>query len=78
MKEKIAKCSNSRPNINAIEFLWKYLKDYEEKQQPKIQENLKPAIRNGWDSVDKELIDNCINHVHKRFNEIFQSNGEFT
>ena len=34
--------------------------------------SLKSAIRNGWDRVDQELIDNCINHVHKRLNEIFQ------
>ena len=54
------------------------MKDYVEKQQPKTQEDLKSAIRNGWDSVDQELIDNCINHVHKILNEIFESNGEFT
>ena len=52
--------------INAIEFVWKYLKDYVEKQQPKTQEDLKSAIRNGWDIVDQELINNCINYVHKR------------
>ena len=30
------------------------------------------------DSVDQELINNFINHVHKRLNEIFEINGEFT
>ena len=65
------------PDINTIEFVWKYLKDYVEKQQPKTQEDLESAIRNGWDNVNQELIDNCINHVHERLNEIFESNWEF-
>ena len=28
------------PDINAIEFVWKYLKDYVEKQQPKLKKIL--------------------------------------
>ena len=48
------------------------------KQQPKTQKDHKSAIRDDWDSVDQELIDNCINHVLKRLNEIFEINGEFT
>ena len=65
-------------DINTIELVWKYLKDYVEIKRLKTQENLKSAMRNGGDSVDQKIIDNCINHVHAILNEIFESNGEFT
>ena len=53
------------PDFNAIEFIWKILKDNVESKTPKNINELEEAIKNSWDQITLSQINNCIDHINK-------------
>jgi len=68
--------SNS-PDLNPIEMIWAILKKRIEKRFPQNLAELETAIRKEWENITQENIDNCINHVQKRIEEVYEKKGEF-
>ena len=63
------------PDFNAIEHIWKILKDYVEKRCPKNLNELKYFIGEAWDRLSMEIINNCIDDVTLKMEKGIENNG---
>jgi transposase len=51
------------PEFNAIEYVWSWLKNYVQRQQPKTKVELEQAIDNGCDAIPQKVIQSYILHI---------------
>lgn len=51
------------PEFNAIEYVWSWLKNYVQRQQPKTKVELEQAIDNGCDAIPQKVIQSYILHT---------------
>jgi len=58
------------PQFNAIEYVWSWLKNYVQKQQPKNKVELEQAIDNGCDAIPQAVINRYILHILTVMQEI--------
>jgi hypothetical protein len=69
------------PDLNPIESVWDIMKDYiQSKWEGKnlIYDQLRVAVREAWDSVTQEDLDNLLNEMHDRCQAVITANGMYT
>lgn len=68
---------HSEPDLNPIEHVWAFMKCRIEKNHPKNSSELKIEILSAWEAITIEILNNCIDHVHKTILEVIAKNGGF-
>lgn len=63
------------PDINAIEKVWKWVKDYVEELQPRTRQDLIRGLEEAWEYLPQHVINNNIHHVHHVLPEIIERLG---
>jgi transposase len=75
------------PDLNRIEHLWARLKQWIYKHYPKLNEmgaseeayqRLFHAIREGWEAIDQDAIDDLIKSMDTRVNAVLRAKGWYT
>jgi transposase len=51
------------PEFNAIEYVWSWLKNYVQRQQPKTKVELEQAIDNECDAIPQKVTQSYILHI---------------
>ncbi|HRN71284.1 MAG TPA: hypothetical protein PLS49_08960, partial [Candidatus Woesebacteria bacterium] len=60
------------PDLNPIELVWGYMKDFVEKKSPVDKNDLMELILNAWDSLSNDTINQYINSFfYKYFEYLF-------
>jgi transposase len=67
--------SNS-PDLNPIENLWGLVKRNVEKRKPRNLDDLEEFMIEEWDLISDEIINNLVNSMRKRCEEVIKVNGE--
>jgi transposase len=67
--------SNS-PDLNPIENIWALLKNKVKKKQNKTIEEFKESIKECWNDIDQEHINNAIKSMPKRIKSVIDNNGK--
>jgi len=63
------------PDLNAIEYIWAWMKHIVAARQPHDRATLEAAIREAWDSLTQTTIRHFIKHVNTVMKEIIMANG---
>ena len=63
------------PDFNAIEKMWKIMKDDIEKFQPQNLTELKDCILKSYEMISQEMINNWIQHVRACMNDCIEKKG---
>jgi transposase len=65
------------PDLNPIELIWAIMKNNVEKENPRNKDELIASIKSAWDSISKETINECINHIYEVMEYIKKNYGAF-
>ena len=63
------------PDFNAIEKIWKIMKDFIEKNQPKNLSELHDMIYKSYETITQEMINSWIHHVQVAFSNCIDKKG---
>jgi transposase len=64
------------PDLNAIEKVWAWMKDYICKRGPQTPQRYEELIQESWDSLPQTVINNFIAHTPKVVEKILESQGD--
>lgn len=65
------------PDLNPIEKIWAILEHRVYKRKPSTSEELETILKEEWEGLDQDLINNCIGHSLKLIPEIIEAKGEY-
>jgi hypothetical protein len=63
------------PDLNAIEYVWAYVKHKVRAAHPTDYQSLKDAIRSAWERLSQDMIRHYINHMETVMQSIVASKG---
>jgi len=63
------------PDLNPIELVWGWMKDYVEERRPTCKTDLKDCIQDAWDRVTKDLINSFIDSLTSTIEKIIEQDG---
>jgi transposase len=63
------------PDLNAIEFVWGWIKHTVAAARPHDRKSLEVALRQAWDSLEQSTICHFIDHLQTTLNEIIAAEG---
>src|SRR5690242_19561033 len=63
------------PDLNPIEIVWSYIKDFVESKKPCNRDDLMELIEKGWDQLPNESINKYIDHLSTILPKIIENNG---
>src|SRR5262249_33498941 len=63
------------PDLNAIEYVWGWMKHHIASCEPHDRRSLEAAIRDAWDALTQTTIQHFINHVNSVMAEIIAAEG---
>lgn len=65
------------PDLNPIEFIWNWLKDWISKlpRVPTSADEHWKMIQDAWDALPQEVIDNCVRGMMHRVNDVKEARG---
>ena len=70
------------PDLNPIEILWFYIKNHIQGRYPHLEEllyeTLKQAVREVWDIIGKEMLEELIQSMQARCQAVITANGMYT
>jgi hypothetical protein len=64
------------PDLNAVEFVWGWLKHTVAAAQPHDHKSLEAALRKAWDSLEQQTICHFIDHIGTVMGEIVAAGGK--
>ena len=64
------------PDLNPIEHMWKWMKDWLEKERPSAtKQELKTAVREAWEAVPEEFLLKLIKSMPDRMQRVIDAQG---
>ena len=68
------------PDLNPIETVWKWMKDYIQKHFPDkmTYDQLRAAVLEAWDSIEQSKLDELIDEMGDRCQAVMDAEGRYT
>ncbi len=72
------------PDLNPIETVWDWMKDYIQEQYPQYERGgmtykmLRKVVREAWDSISVEQLNELIDSMHQRCQDVIDAEGKHT
>jgi transposase len=65
----------SSPELNAIEYVWGWMKNYIADRDPRTSRRLGELIQDAWDTIPQETIQSYIDHVYRLVQAVRRARG---
>jgi transposase len=71
------------PDLNPIEHVWTLMKDYLQEWYPSEKgslsyDKLRQAVKEAWDSISSEQLNDLIDTMHQRCIDVIKAKGQHT
>jgi transposase len=65
------------PDLNAIEYIWNWMRMFVNKEAPNTRASLKRAVRLAWQQLPQSKIQSCIDHIPDMIRSVNTAGGTY-
>jgi hypothetical protein len=65
------------PDLNAIEYIWNWMRMFVNKESPDSRPSLKRAIRLAWQQLPQAKIQSCVDHIPNMIRDVNAAGGTY-